>query len=369
MKFVLLMLMLAFGFGAEAKVKGRAPFNPTCIDCFNFVAPSVMGAENIDPAEIGLIVYDYDFGVFRGYTESGAWGRLSAESSIATVSTTSTLNMSHDFVLADSSSGTLTLTLPPAADLVGKTLTVKKSVAANSVILDGNLTETIDGLSSLTLVTQNATVEIVSDGVNFRIKSNSDKWRAEANITGANPSLGVSAVTAYTEITNSALTMTPASGSIPVGIACATGTASVVGSNTCSSNESIGITFNLPNPASVRACAFFGATIDLSSCVSCALTQTFQIVETSASSSTVTQEGKSRTSGRLSKVSASAGVSEVTHPFSQCGTFVFATSGQKTLRLAFEQSISGAPTASTVLADAAAADGQRDVHWEIYPLN
>ena len=56
-------------------------------------------------------------------------------------------------------------------------------------------------------------------------------------------------------------------------------------------------------------------------------------------------------------------------PFRLCGTFSFTSGGQKTLRLMYEQGVSGVLAGSSVLADGDAASGQRDIKWEVYPIN
>ena len=83
------------GFGAK-DVNG---YNLTgCVDCFNFVAPSIAGAENVSPAEIGLMVFDTDSTLFRGATATG-WQDLgdslnaaAGSSSITLESTDETIN-------------------------------------------------------------------------------------------------------------------------------------------------------------------------------------------------------------------------------------------------------------------------------------
>jgi hypothetical protein len=39
------------------------------------------------------------------------------------------------------------------------------------------------------------------------------------------------------------------------------------------------------------------------------------------------------------------------------------------LRLMFEQQVAGTPASSTIYGDANATQGQRDMHWEVYPLS
>ncbi len=70
-------------------------------------------------------------------------------------------------LIADASSGNITITLPAASSVDGRTYTIKKSTAANQVIVDGNGGETIDGAATKTLSAQYAKLTIVSNGGNW----------------------------------------------------------------------------------------------------------------------------------------------------------------------------------------------------------
>lgn len=210
----------------------------------------------------------------------------------------------------------------------------------------------------------------------YRFPSNADTvyrpdqvgWIVDANISGANPSLGTSSVAAYTDINDASLTLTKNSGSIPVGIACSTpGTETQeVGDTTCTGgegNESLGITFNLPTAGTVMACAAF--SWNAANGAGGAVQAIFEMVETPNNATSITQEGKSRVEGDL--LVASSGT---THPFPElCGVFNFTSSGQKTIRLYYEQNVSGTVSTSQILADAGGGVGQRDVHFVVYPIN
>lgn len=181
----------------------------------------------------------------------------------------------------------------------------------------------------------------------------------DANISGANFDLGTSAVTSYSEMTNASMTLTnntSKGSSTSTQIACASGTAS--SGTTCSAaNESNGIAFNIPTAGIYEACVEFahysertaGSTFDT----------TFQIVETSNTSSTVIQEGGSRVDGGGTGATSAIGI---TNARNLCGTFNFSSVGQKTLRLVYEQSANGG---STVYADGNTSFGQRDIHWTV----
>jgi hypothetical protein len=87
---------------------------------------------------------------------------------ITTITANTTL-LSQYTALVDSTSGNITISLPPAASNNGRIYNIKKIVAVNSVIIDPNLAETIDGNVTITLVNQWEAVTIQSNGVSWFI--------------------------------------------------------------------------------------------------------------------------------------------------------------------------------------------------------
>ncbi len=85
---------------------------------------------------------------------------------VATVTTTPiTLSSSYDVVLVDTTVGDITLNLPAAADYVDRSFTImKKTNDLNTVIIEGDGAETINGQPNVTLTSQWETVRVVSDG-------------------------------------------------------------------------------------------------------------------------------------------------------------------------------------------------------------
>jgi hypothetical protein len=69
----------------------------------------------------------------------------------------------------DTSGGSVTLTLPMAAAVVGYRLEVKKMTAANTLTLDGHASETIDGAATLAWTVQYQSFTVVSDGTGWSI--------------------------------------------------------------------------------------------------------------------------------------------------------------------------------------------------------
>lgn len=194
-------------------------------------------------------------------------------------------------------------------------------------------------------------------------------WRVDANIGGGNVSLGTVAQSAYGGASNATLTLTNATGSgvLTAMIACDSTTAP--SGTTCSAvNEAVGISFTIPTDGcavsgacDVRACVAF--THNMTNGAGGAINTYFEIVETPANAQTISQEGKSR-------IGSGFNVPSNQHyaPLMVCGTFTFASAGQKTLRLFFEQEVGGTVTSSLITADQQGSSGQRDIHWEVYPI-
>jgi hypothetical protein len=90
----------------------------------------------------------------------------------------------------------------------------------------------------------------------------------------------------------------------------------------------------------------------------------FQLVETPNNAQTILQEGKVRVQSGSGTLGAN-----LTRALRVCGNFSFTSAGQKTIRLMYEQAILGSPTDSFISADRNTSFGQRDIHWEVYPLN
>lgn len=84
---------------------------------------------------------------------------------VASTATDTTLTATNHLVLVDASAAARTITLPPAADVPEREYRVKKMDAtANTVTLDGDGGETIDGAATYVLTTQYEVVEVVSTG-------------------------------------------------------------------------------------------------------------------------------------------------------------------------------------------------------------
>ena len=102
----------------------------------------------------------------------------------ATKSATETLTVSNfcgKAIAGDTTSGNVTLTLPSAAAATnGLGGIIKKSASANTLTIARQLSETIDGATSITLTAQYHAVYLVPDGTNWRVAA---AFLADGSIT------------------------------------------------------------------------------------------------------------------------------------------------------------------------------------------
>ena len=196
----------------------------------------------------------------------------------------------------------------------------------------------------------------------------SQGWYVDAAISGANPDLGTSNVTSYTGVTNSSLSLTQHSGSAAVQIACAS-TEESSGTTCSSGNESVGISFSVPKAGVYRACAQFGVFQSIAATTTSYVSSVFQLVETQNNSQTILQQGKGTLEAGFREAPVgSSGDSQQTTPVSVCGIFSFASAGKKTVRVFYEQQVSGTVVSSQIQSDLDANLGQRQIHFYVVPL-
>lgn len=199
-------------------------------------------------------------------------------------------------------------------------------------------------------------------------------WKVDANINGGTFDLGAAAQSSYLDMTSATMTLTNNTSSgnnvLTAQIACST-TNPPTGTTCAAGNESNGVSFVLPIAGDVEACVDFGWAGDVGGAATVGSVNTaFEIVETPTTAQTISQEGKGRPDGLVKAVNPAGGARISTGgPIHICGTFNFASAGQKVLRLFYEQAVSGTVNGSTVSADAASTVGQRDVHWTVRPLS
>lgn len=79
-----------------------------------------------------------------------------------------TATLDDEVILVDASAGNRTITLPSASSSSGHAYVIKKvDSSGNSVIIDGDGSETIDGATTVTTTTQWASFNIISNGTNW----------------------------------------------------------------------------------------------------------------------------------------------------------------------------------------------------------
>jgi len=221
--------------------------------------------------------------------------------------------------------------------------------------------------NDIALLKTKVSIYYIPSSSQIAVNQNSAGWFVDANISGASPSLGASAVSSYAEITDASLSMTQNTGSASVQIPCSSTNAS--SGLTCSSgSEGVGVVFNAPEAGQYQVCGEFTHLYRLNA-TSTYVQTAFQFVETSNTSQTILQEGKSRTNSGF-QIAAGSGVDHEHYaPISTCGTFNFASAGQKTIRLMYEQAVGGTILGSSILADSDASSGQRDIHITVEKMS
>lgn len=120
--------------------------------------------------------------------------------SVTSKTTTYTATAADDIILVSDAGGSWTLTLFAASGNTGKMLQIKKTNSStNTVTIDANSSETIDGATTVKLSTQYEYFTIVCDGSNWHIVDHfcSTAWTAYTpTLTGSsvNPARGTTSV-------------------------------------------------------------------------------------------------------------------------------------------------------------------------------
>lgn len=156
-------------------INGGSYDGGTASDTNKIVLPSDTKANlDADTREEARIVWASDED--KLYVDNGTnlvLPEASASFTTVTKSSNATLSTSgEDIVLGDTTSGDVTLTLPAASGNGGLRYSIIKSVAANTLIVDGNSTETINGELTFVMESIYDAVQIVCDGTNWKIENN-----------------------------------------------------------------------------------------------------------------------------------------------------------------------------------------------------
>jgi len=94
----------------------------------------------------------------------GADGYLFPVKRITSADSPYTQDINDAIIICDSTSGSITINLLPALQWEQKRLSVKKIVAGNTVTIDADGSETIDGTTTKALTTQYSSYDLVSEG-------------------------------------------------------------------------------------------------------------------------------------------------------------------------------------------------------------
>jgi len=124
-----------------------------------------------DGARIWLFCDGTDWYTFIDGASSGGGGATAI--TVESKSTTTALTGTNKLIKADSSGGSITLTLPAAATAGAGAFFIIKDIGnagTNSIVLEGNASETIDGALNLTLAANYASAEVVCDASNWWVR-------------------------------------------------------------------------------------------------------------------------------------------------------------------------------------------------------
>lgn len=195
-------------------------------------------------------------------------------------------------------------------------------------------------------------------------------WYVDATMDGANPSLGTADVSSFTEITHASLTLTPQSGSQAVGVMCSSTNAATAPSSsatTCAAgSESVGINFNIPKAGAYQVCWYGTHYSDVNN--TGIVNGTLELIETPTNAQTLTLEGGTRINFGLSGPTVASSAITGNLPIANCSIFNWSSAGTKGVRLMYEQDVTATVNYSLIIADAAAASGQRNMRWTVTPV-
>lgn len=147
--------------------------------------------------------------------------QINGVSSISTDTTATPKDFGKLFVCTSS----LTLTLPAVANVeTGHTIVVLNS-GANTIIIDGNGSEEINGATTLTLTANGGFAILISDGSSWRALENTSLLSANNTFTGNNTFNGVLNGTGVTTLVPIGVVLPYAGSSAPTGYLLCDGTA------------------------------------------------------------------------------------------------------------------------------------------------
>jgi hypothetical protein len=149
-------------------------FNGTTSSVFNTATGTglsfqIAGSEKfrIGAADIDCEVQFRDTGTKVDLEAGGGGG--GNDLAVTAVKTGAYTASTWDFVLCDTSGGAFTVTLPAASGNGDAQISIKLVTAGNTLTIDGNASETIDGATTVTLNAQYEALTMICDGSNWHI--------------------------------------------------------------------------------------------------------------------------------------------------------------------------------------------------------
>lgn len=195
------------------------------------------------------------------------------------------------------------------------------------------------------------------------------KFFAAGSFTGGNFDLGSAAQASYIEMTNSALTFTPVTGSGAISTMCSSTNAAATPSTsatTCAAgSESNGVSFTISQTGNYEVCVEFTITAQSAAGAALNISDTYQLIETPTNAQTQTTNTKSVAWG--AKHGAIAANDHIgSDGISICRNFNFTTVGQKGVRLMYVMSAATvAANSHLILSD---NTNNRTVYWSVTQL-
>ncbi len=180
-------------------------------------------------------------------------------------------------------------------------------------------------------------------------------WYINSYMSGANPAMSTGSVGSYTEITSSTFTLTPVSGSAPVGTVCATtnaATAPQVSATTCAAgNEGMGLSFAVPSAGVYEVC--MQGEFDIVAGIGVVTNTSFELIETPTNAQTLTLEAGPVT---MATLTGAVAADQLGVPLHLCGIFNWNKKAAGTVvavRLMYQSSNAGTPDNVRFMCDAA----------------
>lgn len=165
---------------ASGWINGVLLFEGMTRDAYRAFVYAVFGGFDVTGVQRYFTLFDESgaFSPFQGYIEratptygddSTLLGVAFPLSKLVLQSVTKTANytvgLGDHLVYGDTTSGNVTLTLPALSGVTQNVVySFQKTAAANSLVIDGNGSETVNGNANVTLTAQHARVDLVSNG-------------------------------------------------------------------------------------------------------------------------------------------------------------------------------------------------------------